>query len=71
MTDHKDLIGLQHHWAAVAAVSRDKTGIPNASDRALTAARDAGLIRFANSTGAGVWQLTPLGAALLTAREET
>jgi len=57
---------LQRHRPAVAAVMRDKTGIPNASDRSLKAAKDAGLIRFVNSTGAGVWQLTPLGADLMT-----
>ncbi|ETD02908.1 hypothetical protein U717_04390 [Rhodobacter capsulatus R121] len=45
---------------------RDKTGIPNASDRELHAARDAGLIRFENSTGHGVWRMTPLGADLMT-----
>lgn len=57
---------LQHHRPAVAAAMRDKSGVPNVSDSALRAARDAGLIRFENSTGAGVWKMTPLGADLMT-----
>lgn len=60
------LAHLQRHRPAVAAVMRAKSGIPNASDGELRAARDAGLIRFVNSTGAGIWQLTPLGADLMT-----
>ncbi len=69
MTDmHPDapLKHLQHLRPTVSAVMRDKTGFPKASDSALKAARDAGLIRFVNSTGAGIWQLTPLGADLMT-----
>ncbi|AFA44881.1 hypothetical protein [Rhodobacter capsulatus] len=66
MNQDAPLAHLQHHRPAVAAVMRDKTGIPNASDRELHAARDAGLIRFENSTGHGVWRMTPLGADLMT-----
>lgn len=40
------LADLQRHRPAVAAVMRDKNGVPRASDRELRAARDAGLIEF-------------------------
>lgn len=66
MHSEAPLAHLQHHRPAVAAVMRDKVGVPKASDSALRAARDAGLICFVNSTGAGVWRLTPLGADLMT-----
>ncbi|WP_241560527.1 hypothetical protein [Paenirhodobacter populi] len=44
---------------------RDKTGMPRASDRELKAARGAGLIKFVGWPS-GHWQLTPLGADLMT-----
>ncbi|RWR32488.1 hypothetical protein D2T31_00455 [Sinirhodobacter populi] len=59
------LAHLQHHRPAVAAVMRDKTGMPRASDRELKAARGAGLIKFVGWPS-GHWQLTPLGADLMT-----
>lgn len=61
---------LRRHRSTLVAVARDKSGFPNVSDADLLAARDAGMIlRFVNSTGAGVWQLTPLGANLLHVQE--
>ena len=59
------LAQLQEHRPAVAAVMRDRDGTPKASDRALKAARDAGLIKFVGWP-AGCWKLTPLGADLMT-----
>jgi hypothetical protein len=66
MHPNAPLAHMQHHRAAVAAVMRNKDGMPKASEGALKAARDAGLIRFTNSTGAGVWQLTAIGSDLMT-----
>lgn len=59
------LAHLQHHRPAVAAVMRDKTGAPRASDNELKAAQDAGLIEF-SAWPSGCWRLTPLGADLMT-----
>lgn len=56
---------LHYHRPAVAAVMRDKTGVPHASDRELHAARDAGLIEF-SGWPSGHWKLTPLGRNLMT-----
>ena len=56
---------MQHHRPAVRAVMNDRTGVPNASDQALHAARDAGLVAF-SGWPTGHWKLTPLGADLMT-----
>lgn len=56
---------LQHHRAAVRAVMNDRIGLPKASDAALSAAEDAGLIKF-KSWPSGHWSLTPLGSDLMT-----
>lgn len=65
MHPNAPLADLQHHRPAVAAVMRDKTGCPRASDKELHAARDAGLIEFVGWPS-GHWKLTPLGADLMT-----
>lgn len=68
MQNTSTLKHLEHHRPAVVAVARDKDGFPRASDRALHAARDAGLITF-EAFPAGHWSVTALGTALLSSPE--
>lgn len=51
---------MAEHIVALEAVARDRNGVPNCSDRRLTAARDAGLIAF-KAWPSGQWQLTDAG----------
>lgn len=52
------------HAPTLRAVARDTTGVPAATDRALTAAKDAGFIAFAGWPS-GRWKLTPAGRSAL------
>jgi len=65
MSPNAPLRNLQKHRPAVRAVMNDRIGVPRASDAELSAAEEAGLIKF-RSWPSGHWSLTPLGADLMT-----
>lgn len=60
---------MNEHTIALTAVARDRNGVPNCADWRLTAARDAGLIKF-HGWPSGHWQITAAGRDYLASDDE-
>ena len=60
---------MAEHSIALNAVARDRSGVPNCSDWRMTAARDAGLIKFCGWPS-GHWQITDAGRDYLAENED-